>query len=904
MAITKLIDKLLGDPNKKAIKKCMPFVEKINVKEQEYIQLSDDELKAKTDEFRARMKDGETEDDLMVEAFAVVKNAARRMQGQKFDVRGHEVEWNMVHYDVQLIGGVVLHQGNIGEMKTGEGKTLVATLPVYLNALSGRGVFLVTVNDYLAQRDADWMRPLFEYLGLTVGIIAHGQNAEDKKAAYACDITYGTNNEFGFDYLRDNMATDKEQVVQKELHYAIIDEVDSILIDESRTPLIISAPAAESTEKYRKYSMLIPQLKDEEHYTTDEKAKTCILTDDGVKKMEELLGMENIYTEAGFTEVHHIEQALKAQTLFKKDIDYMVKEGEVVIIDEFTGRLMQGRRYSEGLHQAIEAKEGVEVKRESKTLATITFQNYFRLFDKLAGMTGTAITEAEEFARIYGLETVVIPTNLPIARDDANDLIYKSFMGKFQAVATQVKELYDKGQPVLVGTISVEKSELLSKLFSNEGIPHKVLNAKHHEKEAEIVSNAGQKGAVTIATNMAGRGTDIKITDEVKELGGLYILGTERHESRRIDNQLRGRSGRQGDPGLSIFYVSMEDDLMRLFGGDRMKKVMETLKVPEDMPIENKLISRSIESAQKSVEGRNFDIRKHLVEYDDVMNKHREIVYSRRKKILESESLHEDAVEIIRLEANSLVRNMAGDQLADDWNFDMLFEGLGHLAGIHDSGFFEKIKLIAVVDELVAAVQEYLVNLYEQKKSNLNDEVFFCDQEKFVYLRTIDRLWMEHIDNMMRLREQVALRGYGQKDPLIEYKNEAFEAFEILLANIRANTATTWLRMEFQIRVQVAAPVQQVTNEADIVDIETGDRELLPQMKNRPDADGIRLVQTNGPRGVRADSSNEDDGISVTVVDNNNKEVAFAHAGSVPKAGRNDPCPCSSGKKYKKCHGS
>jgi len=902
MGLTKLINKIIGDPNIKVIKKCRVLVDQINVVHKGLEKLTDEELKGKTDEFRNRLENGETVDDIMIEAFAVVKDACRRLMGHKYLVRGNEVEWFMVPYDVQLIGGIVMHQGKISEMKTGEGKTLVATLPLYLNAISGHGAFLVTVNDYLAQRDAEWMAPVYEFLGLTVGVIAHGQSPEEKKIAYEADITYGTNNEFGFDYLRDNMSTELESLVQKTLHYAIVDEVDSILIDESRTPLIISAPAAESTEKYRQYSRLIPQLKEEEHYTTDEKARTCILTDDGVKKMEELLGMENIYTEAGFTEVHHIEQSLKAHTLFKRDIDYMVKDGEVIIIDEFTGRLMPGRRYSEGLHQSIEAKEGVEVKRESKTLATITFQNYFRLFDKLAGMTGTAVTEAEEFLNIYGLETVVIPTNLPIAREDNNDLIYKSFMGKFKAVTQKVKELSDKGQPVLVGTISVEKSELLSKLFTGEGIQHNVLNAKQHEKEAEIVSNAGQKGAVTIATNMAGRGTDIKLGDGVIDLGGLAILGTERHESRRIDNQLRGRAGRQGDPGFSQFFVSMEDDLMRLFGGDRMKSVMETLKVPEDMPIENRLISRSIESAQKSVEGRNFDIRKHLVEYDDVMNQHRGIVYKKRRQILEHEELHEKALQMIKDEVLGMVENFTGELPTSEWNFDDLIKTVNHLTGTSDVEIEQVWRTTLDKGELISLVTDFVLGLYDAKRENLHQDKFFFAQERFVYLRTIDRLWMEHIDEMMKLREQVSLRGYGQKDPLVEYKNDAFEMFELLMVNILSNTVHTWMRMEFQIQVRVEQTAEQQTNEEDIVDIETGDRELLPQMKNRLDASGVRLVQTNAS-AAQVTAVDADENVKVTVVDGDAKEVSYVSSGSVPKVGRNDPCPCGSGKKYKKCHG-
>ncbi|MFA6528721.1 MAG: preprotein translocase subunit SecA, partial [Candidatus Gracilibacteria bacterium] len=628
--ITKLLQKILGDYNLKEIRKLEPVVEYINKLEEGYQKdLKDEDIPLKTEEFKKRIATGEPLDTILPEAFALVKNACRKLVGKKWEVRGREMAWDMIPYDVQIIGGLVLHHGKIAEMKTGEGKTLVCTMPLYLNALTGKGTHLVTVNSYLANRDSEWMGGLYKFLGLTVGVIEHGQSHQDKQAAYNCDITYGTNNEFGFDYLRDNMVRTLNQCVQRELNYSIVDEVDSILIDEARTPLIISAPAEESTSKYMKYAGLISALEENKHYTIDEKIKTAILSEDGIKKMEELLGMENIYTEGGFQEVNHIEQALKAHTVYKKDVDYMVKDGEVIIVDSFTGRLMPGRRYSAGLHQAIEAKERVEVKRESKTMATITFQNYFRMYKKLAGMTGTALTEAEEFAAIYNLNTISIPTNKPVKRLDRPDAIYKNHKGKYMAIAEKTKELHQKGQPVLIGTVSIEKSELLSGLLKAQGIKHEVLNAKQHEKEAEIVSKAGQKGSVTIATNMAGRGTDIKLGEGIGDLGGLYIMGTERHESRRIDNQLRGRAGRQGDNGETQFYISMEDDLMRLFGADSIKKMMEFLRVPDDMMIENKRISKSIENAQKSVEGRHFDIRKHLVDYDDIMNKHREIMYRR-----------------------------------------------------------------------------------------------------------------------------------------------------------------------------------------------------------------------------------------------------------------------------------
>ncbi|OGJ49895.1 preprotein translocase subunit SecA, partial [Candidatus Peregrinibacteria bacterium RIFOXYB2_FULL_32_7] len=580
--LREIIAKIIGDSNAKYIRSLQPLVDKINILEQEYDRiLKLEDFPKKTEEFKKRIKDGESLDSILPEAFALVKNACRKLQGRSWKVREHDKIWDMIPYDVQLIGGIALHQGKISEMKTGEGKTLVATMPLYLNALNGKGAYLVTVNDYLAHRDSEWMRGIYEFLGLTVGVIYNHQKTDEKEKAYACDITYGTNNEFGFDYLRDNMATRIDDVVQKYLHYAIVDEVDSILIDEARTPLIISAPAEDSTDKYMTYARLVKNLKENEDYNIDEKQKTAVLTEEGIAKMEKFLGVENIYTEKGFQEVNHIEQALKAISVYEKDVDYVINNNEIIIVDEFTGRLMPGRRFSSGLHQAIEAKEGVAIKRESKTLASISFQNYFRLFKRLAGMTGTALTEAEEFTKIYGLEVIVIPTNKPVKRDDSHDAIYKNEKAKFNAVCKEVKEINEKGQPVLIGTISIEKSEKLSNLLKQAGISHTVLNAKYHEKEAEIIAKAGEKNAVTIATNMAGRGTDIKLGDGVKDLGGLYIIGTERHESRRIDNQLRGRAGRQGDPGISQFYVSMDDQVMRIFGGDRIKKVMDTLNLPD-----------------------------------------------------------------------------------------------------------------------------------------------------------------------------------------------------------------------------------------------------------------------------------------------------------------------------------
>ncbi|MDF2378981.1 MAG: preprotein translocase subunit SecA [Candidatus Gracilibacteria bacterium] len=904
--LTKIINKIIGDPNEKEIKRCRKKIPTINSFFESYQDFDESQVKAKTEEFKKRVQNGESLDNILPEAFGLIKRACKMLVGTTYQVRGNDVTWEIPFpYDVQLIGGMILHEGKIGEMKTGEGKTLVATLPLYLNALPGKGAYLVTVNDYLAHRDAEWMKVLYNFLGLTVGVIQHGQNQEEKKAAYACDITYGTNNEFGFDYLRDNMATNLEACVQRDLHYAIVDEVDSILIDEARTPLIISAPAEEVSEKYIKYSKLVTQLEEDLHYKLDEKARSCILTDEGVEKMEELLGMKNIYTEAGATEVHHIEQSLKARTLFTKDVDYMVKEGQVMIIDEFTGRLMPGRRYSEGLHQAIEAKEKVKINRESKTLATITFQNYFRLFDKLAGMTGTAITEAEEFESIYALETIVIPTNRPIARKDMNDLIYKSTYGKLQAVTQKVKELQENGQPCLVGTISVEQSELLSEMFAQSGVKHNVLNAKHHEREAEIVANAGTKGSVTIATNMAGRGTDIKISDEIKALGGLYIIGTERHESRRIDNQLRGRSGRQGDPGASQFYVSMEDDLMRLFGGDKLRGWMERLNVPEDMPIENGMVTRSIESSQKKVEGRNFDIRKHLVEYDDVMNKHRTIIYQRRRVILENENIHNAIIELFKKSAAELANSAIISKYPEEWLIDKLIEDIHSLSGKAKAGFEEKIKKMISPKEIEEYVSYFLVDALMDKKDKVDDEKAFFNVEHQVYLRTIDKLWMEHIDAMVKLREQVSLRGYAQKDPLIEYKKEGFAAFELLLSDIQHNTLQTLLRMEMKVRVPTPQTQPIKTNDEEISDINTGDREPLPKTKHQP-----KVISADEPQknqqvfGMASPISNPNNAIKVTAqaTPENTQEAQIKE--KVAEVGRNESCPCESGKKYKKCHGA
>lgn len=900
--IKNLLKKLLGDQNAKALKKIEPLVGKINQIEEEYQQTIKDQndVLAKTSEFKERIKNGESLEEILPEAFALVKTACRHLMGKSWEVRGKETKWDMIPYDVQLIGGMVLHQGNIAEMKTGEGKTLVCTMPIYLNALTEKGVYVVTVNDYLAHRDSEWMGGLYNYLGLSVGVIVHGISHEEKKQAYNCDITYGTNNEFGFDYLRDNMATDIEHVVQRHLNYAIVDEVDSILIDEARTPLIISAPAEESTSKYQKYARLIPQLKENTHYDIDEKAKTATLTEEGIAKMEELLGMENIYTEAGFEEVHHIEQALRAHTCYKNDVDYMIKDGEIIIIDEFTGRLMPGRRYSHGLHQAIEAKENVEVKRESKTLATVSFQNYFRLFEKLAGMTGTAETEAEEFYQIYGLETIIIPTNKRLIRQDNTDVIYKTQKGKLKEVVEAIKELHQKGQPVLVGTISVEKSEIISKILKLEGVNHNVLNAKHHEREAEIIAQAGQKGAVTIATNMAGRGTDIKLGEGVRELGGLFVLGTERHESRRIDNQLRGRSGRQGDPGESQFFVSMEDELMRLFGADRIKKTMTFLKVPEDMPIQNKLISHSIESAQKKVEGRNFDIRKHLVEYDDIMNIHRNVIYKRRRKFLEKDDIKEDIETTIKEVAENIVRNHSDDRPVKDWNYKEIFEAVN---AIHHEGLsLETLQNIKDQEKLIETVQNYLLEAYKEKEESLPEPGMMRKIEKVVFLRSNDVLWMDHIDAMTQLRENVAFSGYAQKDPLTEYKSQAYEMFTEMLAMIQNNTVNTLFKIEPariipQAVLQRSEPKEIRTNEDQVQAPLSGDRRLSDRRERSVLA---RHEHAEGERSVSAANTDNPVVVKITSADQN----SAMSASPAQKVGRNDPCPCGSGKKYKKCCGA
>ena len=801
-----ILNKILGDANEKYLKKIQSLVDKINSLEKEFEGFSNERLKEKTGEFKERLRKGETLNDILPEAFALVRESAKRTLHQR-------------HFDVQLIGGLVLHQGKIAEMKTGEGKTLAATLPLYLNALEEKGCHLVTVNDYLARRDTVWMGQIYHALGLTVGCLNHEQSflydpdykkppegkekmrdelgsfyvVEDflrpcqRLEAYLADITYGTNNEFGFDYLRDNMVYDLSQKSQRGFHYAIIDEVDSILIDEARTPLIISAPDTESSKWYQEFARIIPRLDPKTDYEIDEKMRAVTLTENGINKIEKILGMGNIYEERGIKYLHHLEQSLKAETLFKRDRDYVVKDGQVIIVDEFTGRLMPGRRWSGGLHQAIEAKEGVQVLPESITLATITFQNYFRLYKKLAGMTGTAATSAEEFDKVYGLEVICVPTNKPMIRQELPDRVYKTIDGKFQALVREIKERHKIGQPVLVGTTSIEKNEYLGKLLDREGIPHQILNAKHHEKEGQILAQAGKLSQVTIATNMAGRGVDIILggnpqnpeeAKKVIELSGFHVIGTERHEARRIDNQLRGRSGRQGDPGSSQFFVSLEDDLMRIFGGERIKSLMGALKIPEDQPIEANLISRAIEEAQSKIEGLNFDLRKHVLEYDDVMNKHREVIYKKRRELLEIKDLR------------------------------------------------SKIKDWMKSPEEKKALEEKIKELGEN----------FDQAAKFISLRTLDMLWLEHLENMEYLRDSVRLRAYGQQDPLVEYKNEGHKMFRKLLETLESTVANTILRVSL-------APVQ-------------------------------KAQVSSSPHYV---------------------------AGLRRKVGRNDPCPCGSGKKYKKC---
>ncbi len=761
----KFFDRLFNGSNEKEIKKIRKIVEQqINPLEDGLKKLSDSSLANKTNEFKARLAKGETLDDILPEAFAVIREASRRVLGMR-------------HFDTQLIGGIILHRGNIAEMCTGEGKTLVATAPVYLNALEGKGVHVITVNDYLAKRDSEWMGQVYKFLGLSVGLIIHDLDFNQRKIAYNSDITYGTNNEFGFDYLRDNMVTSLDQMVQRPLHYCLIDEVDSILIDEARTPLIISGPGQKSTDAYYTVAKLVPQLKKEEDYTIDEKQKTVAPTEAGVAKMEKLLHVENLYDAENLELNHLFVQALRAQTMMTRDKDYVVKDGEVVIVDEFTGRLMYGRRYSDGLHQAIEAKEGLEVQRESQTLATITFQNYFRMYDKLAGMTGTAKTEEQEFIKIYGLPVLQVPTNKPIQRKDLPDVIFKNKRGKYKAVVREVERRHATGQPMLIGTTSIEQSEELSHMLDQANIPHSVLNAKYHEREAAIVALAGQKGAVTIATNMAGRGTDISLGEGVAELGGLAIIGTERHESRRIDNQLRGRAGRQGDPGSSQFFLSLEDDLLRIFGGDNIKSFMEKMGLEEDEPINSRMVSNAIQKAQKRVEARNFDIRKYVLEYDDVMNQQRKVVYDQRRKILEGEDMKDQILSMVDNIIEKGMETYADPKLyPEEWDLAGLLkyaEKYFLAPGDLKLEEIEEMSREEVEDKLKTMAHE----TYNAREESIGSPMM-RELEKAVMLKVVDSKWMEHLDDMDMLKEGISLRSYGQRNPIVEYKVEAFDIFE------------------------------------------------------------------------------------------------------------------------------
>ncbi len=790
------LQSLIGNNSAKEVKKMRKIVDHINELEPNYVKLSDANLVAKTDEFKRRLQKGETLDDILPEAFAVCREASKRVLGMR-------------HFDVQMLGGICLHRGNIAEMRTGEGKTLVATLAVYLNALSGKGVHVVTVNDYLATRDSEQMGRLYNFLGLSTGLIVANLDYNQRKEAYAADVTYGTNNEFGFDYLRDNMVSDVSQMVQRPLNYAIVDEVDSILIDEARTPLIISGPGSRSTDNYYKLAQVVPHLVKDEDYTIDEKQKTIAPTDSGITKVEKMLGIENLYDADNIELNHLLGASLRAYAMMHRDTDYVVKDGEVVIVDEFTGRLMFGRRYSDGLHQAIEAKEGLKVERESQTLASITFQNYFRMYEKLSGMTGTAKTEEKEFNDIYGLEVIPIPPNRPLIRVDLSDLIFKSKAAKYRAVVRNAVERHQTGQPILIGTTSITQSEELSDMLLRAGVPHKVLNAKHHEQEAEIVANAGQMGMVTIATNMAGRGTDITLGEGVPELGGLAILGTERHESRRIDNQLRGRAGRQGDPGSSQFFLSLEDDLMRIFGADNISGIMDKLGMEEDEPIEHSLITKSIERAQKKVEDHNYNIRKYILEYDDVMNQQREVLYEQRRRILGNESLRDTINEMIDKLVTEAVDTYADEKLyPEEWDYEGLHK--------HLSQYFLTSELMSTEEMEEYTRQELDERLHEiahseyQDRVDLLGEAMFSQLEKAIMLRVVDSKWMEHLDNMDMLREGIGLRAYGQKNPLVEYKFEAYDMFQHMIESIQDETIMALYKIRAQLIQEIEEPVDHL----------------------------------------------------------------------------------------------
>ena len=869
----------LGDDNDKQIKRLQKTVDKINALEAQYQNFTDDKLTASTDTFRERLAAGETMEDILPEAFAVCREASRRVLGMR-------------HFDVQLMGGMCLHEGKIAEMKTGEGKTLVATLPVYLNALGGKGVHMVTVNDYLAKRDSEWMGRLYRFLGLSVGLILHDMDFPERKFAYSCDVTFGTNNEFGFDYLRDNMVVHEEQMVQRPLNFAIVDEVDSILIDEARTPLIISGPGAKSTEIYAVMARAVANLKEGEDYKVDEKQKTVAPNDEVIPKIERILGIQNLYAPENIEYSHCFTAALRAKALMKRDRDYVVRDDEIIIVDEFTGRLMTGRRYSDGLHQAIEAKEGVRIQRESQTLATITFQNYFRMYEKLAGMTGTAKTEEDEFLKIYKLPVVVIPTNKPVCRVDHPDVVYKNKRAKYRAVANTVEAIHAKGQPVLIGTTSIEQSEELSGYLKKRGIPHSVLNAKFHEKEAQIVADAGQRDAVTIATNMAGRGTDIKLGDGVPELGGLFIIGTERHESRRIDNQLRGRSGRQGDPGESRFYISLEDDLMRLFASEAIAKVMDKLGMEEDEPIEHTLITRSIEHAQKKVEARNFDIRKHVLEYDDVMNQQREIMYGERRKILRGENLRDNISGMVNHIIKQELNQYANEKLyPEEWQLDELVKDAEKIYAPPGSLQVSELEKLSR-DELKERLETLAADVYRQREEIFTAPVM-RELEKVVMLRIVDNKWMEHLDHMDMLREGINLRAYGQRSPLVEYKIEALAMFEEMEGAIQDQIASTMYHVAV-VQQEAPPPVEQTDDaQSEGEPSQTAEPAQPPQIRSREAEAAIRREQakvTDRLQTARASHGGE------TAPAESQKRAKGADG---KKIGRNDPCPCGSGKKYK-----
>ncbi|MBF0202448.1 MAG: preprotein translocase subunit SecA [Desulfamplus sp.] len=854
--VFKLLTKVFGSKNEREIKKLMPMVEAVNGLESGVKKLTDQEMAQRTIAMKERVSRGESLDDLLPQAFALVREASLRTLGLR-------------HYDVQIIGAIALHRGMIAEMKTGEGKTLMSTLAAYLNALSGKGVHVVTVNDYLAKRDSDWMGTIYGFLGLGVGVIVHGMNDTERRDAYSADITYGTNNEFGFDYLRDNMKFDRESLAQRELNFAIVDEVDSILIDEARTPLIISGPAEKSTGLYQQINTIMPAFKKDIDYNIDEESKSVTLTEEGVARGEKLLGVDNLYDPANIETLHHLNQALKAHTLFKRDVDYIVKDNEVVIVDEFTGRLMEGRRYSEGLHQALEAKENVKIANENQTLASITFQNYFRMYDKLSGMTGTAETEAPEFKKIYNLDVLVIPTHQPMIRKDFPDVIYKTKKEKYEAAIKEITRLHRKGQPVLVGTISIDVSEDLSRQLEKRNIRHTVLNAKHHKAEAEIVAAAGRKGAVTISTNMAGRGTDIVLGEGVKELGGLHILGTSRHEARRIDNQLRGRAGRQGDEGSSRFYLSLEDDLLRIFGGEKISSFMDRFGIDEGEPIEHPIISRAIENAQSKVEGHNFEIRKQLIEYDDVMNQQREVIYRHRRQALRDQDLKDEILAMIEDLARGILDMFRDDKMPlEEWDITGLCDAVNRQfnCDIAPHDFSEhNLSLVKIEDgnghrsELDSEKASHIIihkalGKYNSQKAMIG-ETEFRQLERFIMLQTVDTLWKEHLLNMDHLKEGIGLRSYAQQNPLVIYKKEGYAMFQDLIERIKEQTVATILR------VQIAGP------------------ETLPPLQRQRD-DNLILSRTDGP-GVK-------------------EPVRRSEA----KVGRNDPCTCGSGKKYKKCCGA